>query len=291
MVPLCQAAGLSVAADEIAGWLKVESVFQAEACGRPCYEIPLTAVTNRYRSFSSEIASLTRETARLSGAIAAQHDAMLKLGREAAEQEQQSGEALRVSSQREQELVVVAANARQELINRDIQLHIKDLEVQHARKELAAVNLRLKNLEGSTIWRATAFLRDSSPLQPAPLRWMRRMMRVLLWTITFQLPSRLAARRQLLRNCQLVRDSELFDPNWYTARYPDVVQAGWEPALHYVLFGAAEQRSPGPGFDSSRYLVEYPDVAAAGINPLVHYLTCGRLEGRRAWDVPATECP
>ena len=174
---------------------------------------------------------------------------------------------------------------RQELGSREGQLQHKDAVVQHLQQELTVANTRLRAIEGSRLWRATAFLRDTTSGQPAVLRWIRRATRGLWWTATLQLPSKLRARRRLFRDRRSVLRSELFDPSWYSNRYPDVARAGWDPALHYVLFGASEQRNPGPKFDSARYLLEYRDVAAAGVNPLLHYLRRGREEGRRAWEV------
>jgi len=67
--------------------------------------------------------------------------------------------------------------------------------------------------------------------------------------------------------------------------YPDVAEAGIDPALHYILSGACELRHPGPNFDSAKYLRCNPDVGAAGVNPLVHYMECGRSEGRPIYKV------
>lgn len=77
-----------------------------------------------------------------------------------------------------------------------------------------------------------------------------------------------------------IRDSGLFDSDWYRAAYPDVAAGRTDPARHYLLHGAGESRDPGPDFDTAHYLRLYPDVAAAGINPLIHYLTAGWDEGR-----------
>lgn len=87
-----------------------------------------------------------------------------------------------------------------------------------------------------------------------------------------------------LQHAQMVRDSDLFDGEWYLATYPDVqgdAQFSQAPHEHYLLFGGSEGRRPCPEFDSAYYLSQYPDVAEAGFNPLVHYLLHGRNEGRR----------
>ncbi len=85
---------------------------------------------------------------------------------------------------------------------------------------------------------------------------------------------------EIPEDLQLIRESTLFDADWYLENYPDVKVAGEDPALHYLSFGVADRRNPGPNFDTTRYLERYPDVAASGQNPLVHYLAFGSAEGR-----------
>lgn len=53
-----------------------------------------------------------------------------------------------------------------------------------------------------------------------------------------------------LAAAQALRDAGLFDQAWYLGQYPDVAASGIEPALHYVKFGAAMGRRPGPGVSS-----------------------------------------
>jgi hypothetical protein len=80
---------------------------------------------------------------------------------------------------------------------------------------------------------------------------------------------------------ELILASGLFDAGFYLRHNPDVAAAGRDPVRHYLKWGAAEGRQPGPFFDSRWYLRKNPDVASAGVNPLVHYLRHGRREGRR----------
>ena len=89
-----------------------------------------------------------------------------------------------------------------------------------------------------------------------------------------------AERRRLRRHVAQITESGIFDTEWYLAQYPDVAEAGTDPVVHYLCFGASEGRDPSPLFDTDWYLTQYPDVARAGINPLVHYLCSGASEGR-----------
>lgn len=70
----------------------------------------------------------------------------------------------------------------------------------------------------------------------------------------------------------IIEKSGLFDTKWYCNQYPDIAKTGANPIKHYIRFGAAEGRNPGPNFDTSLYLARHPGLAKEGINPLVHYI-------------------
>lgn len=78
----------------------------------------------------------------------------------------------------------------------------------------------------------------------------------------------------------LLRSSQLVDPIWYREAYADLRDVPIDAARHYLEYGAAEGRNPGPDFDTNFYLEQNPDVLAAGMNPLVHFLRHGESEGR-----------
>jgi glycosyltransferase involved in cell wall biosynthesis len=86
---------------------------------------------------------------------------------------------------------------------------------------------------------------------------------------------------RVAKDYRLLASSTLFDRDFYLAKYPDVLKAGFDPVLHYLVFGAAEGRVPGPDFDGVQYLASNPDVQKAGANPLVHFLRYGVFERRR----------
>lgn len=91
---------------------------------------------------------------------------------------------------------------------------------------------------------------------------------------------RLVPRLRRRRDAAIVRNCGLFDPAWYLDTYDDVAAAGSDPLAHFLAYGAAEHRDPGPHFDTGHYLRLYPDIAGNGMNPLVHYLRAGHAEGR-----------
>lgn len=77
-----------------------------------------------------------------------------------------------------------------------------------------------------------------------------------------------------------VKASGLFDEAWYLAEYPDVTDGMKDPVEHYLRYGAAEGRNPGPNFDTHWYINSNPDVRGKNINPLLHYASFGKAEGR-----------
>jgi hypothetical protein len=79
-------------------------------------------------------------------------------------------------------------------------------------------------------------------------------------------------QRAMLEDVELVRASKWFDAEWYVAEYPDVANAGIDPAEHYLRHGAPERRDPGPLFNTDAYLRDHPEVVDSGINPLLHFL-------------------
>lgn len=81
-----------------------------------------------------------------------------------------------------------------------------------------------------------------------------------------------------------IRRSGLFDIGWYLEKYQDVAEAGIDPILHYVRYGAKEGRDPAPWFSTAAYLQAYSDVATSELNPFYHYIFHGIIEGRRVSD-------
>jgi glycosyltransferase involved in cell wall biosynthesis len=146
-------------------------------------------------------------------------------------------------------------------------------QIELAEAERAAMAARAAAIENSTIWRGTRPLRALLGRSPR----IRRAVKSTFRTARRVLDFRASSERMQLR---LLARTPLFDAAWYLARYPDVAASGQQPARHFLRFGAAEGRSPGPDFDSAAYLDANPDVAAKGMNPLVHYLRHGIQEGR-----------
>jgi chromosome segregation ATPase len=129
-----------------------------------------------------------------------------------------------------------------------------------ARQQLAGQHDCVQALKQTASWRFTA-----------PLRMVAN---------AFRKSARLSP--ELQKDLKVLASSGLFDERWYLQRYDDVKQTGMNALEHYLRFGAAEGRDPGPRFSTAAYLSAYPDVAKSGSNPLVHYVKHGLGEGRVA---------
>ncbi|RYC28840.1 glycosyltransferase, partial [Lichenibacterium minor] len=90
-----------------------------------------------------------------------------------------------------------------------------------------------------------------------------------------------SARGEPERRASAVRDTGLFDDDFYRTANADVASGTGDPASHFAETGWWEGRWPNARFDPAFYLATNPDVAEAGDNPLVHYAEQGILEGRR----------
>jgi hypothetical protein len=78
---------------------------------------------------------------------------------------------------------------------------------------------------------------------------------------------------------RVVRQSGLFDADWYLRSYPDVREARIAPFAHYCVYGWKESRSPNFYFDPAWYCSRDPRLWDAGRNPLCDYIESGEKNG------------
>ncbi|MGB8212640.1 MAG: glycosyltransferase domain-containing protein [Anaerolineales bacterium] len=158
---------------------------------------------------------------------------------------------------------------------------VKALTTKMAEDEqsLQLLAAKVAELANSKAWKTALFFRRIlvriAPPNSRRARGLQKLYRVFVFPII-----NIIQNKKLEIDMVLVRESGLFDENWYLSNNPDVVAAKIDPVRHYLLFGGFEGRDPGPQFSSSWYLASYDDVRKAGINPLLHYLKSGRNEGR-----------
>lgn len=77
---------------------------------------------------------------------------------------------------------------------------------------------------------------------------------------------------KIFKSVKLIKDSELFDEDFYLLNYPEVRRSKINPILHYLVYGAKEGRNPSNTFNTNLYFENNPDVKYFGMNPLIHYL-------------------
>lgn len=77
----------------------------------------------------------------------------------------------------------------------------------------------------------------------------------------------------------MVVDSGLFDPAWYSERYPDVALTSFAPLEHFLRIGGFFLRDPGPLFDSAYYASQLTGRESAMAFPLLHYIGFGWCRG------------
>ena len=76
----------------------------------------------------------------------------------------------------------------------------------------------------------------------------------------------------------LLKNSDLFDSEYYLANNLDVKNAKVDPIKHYLKFGWKEGRNPSADFDGNAYLTIKSEARLADVCPLVHYLKFGKGE-------------
>jgi hypothetical protein len=77
-----------------------------------------------------------------------------------------------------------------------------------------------------------------------------------------------------------LRESGLFQDEWYLAQYPDVADAGLDPLDHFCRNGWRERRRPNPLFDPVWYVSAYGELIG-DMNPLLDYVLAGEQLGRK----------
>lgn len=77
-----------------------------------------------------------------------------------------------------------------------------------------------------------------------------------------------SVEKEILR----IKNSGLFDENWYLEKYPDVSLINMEPIEHYVKYGFMLNRDPNPSFSTEFYYDSYPKLKVNKINPFSHFI-------------------
>ncbi len=92
--------------------------------------------------------------------------------------------------------------------------------------------------------------------------------------------------KHLSRDMEILRDSKLFDVDYYLSNNADVKASDMDPLAHFCKYGWLELRSPHPDFDVWWYWVNYLDPGKDDINPLVHHALVGQDAGHQGKPSP-----
>jgi len=92
-------------------------------------------------------------------------------------------------------------------------------------------------------------------------------------------------RRSIFKNhfapeVAAIRESGLFDFDYYHQHYPGAGGRHGDAIWHYCVHGWREEKNPSAEFDTHYYLASNPDILDAGQNPFLHYIATGKAEGR-----------
>ncbi|HEB9308150.1 TPA: hypothetical protein RZK30_000862 [Campylobacter coli] len=87
-------------------------------------------------------------------------------------------------------------------------------------------------------------------------------------------------KKRFERSYKIIKESGLFDVDYYFENYPDVKATGIDPVRHYLMYGWQEGRNPNDYFDTEGYLKCNLDVKESSINPFIHYILHGKNEKR-----------
>ena len=82
-------------------------------------------------------------------------------------------------------------------------------------------------------------------------------------------------------NRNLIKQSGLFDAQYYLDSNPGLHESGIDPLKHFMESGWKNGYNPSAHFDLKYYAAVNAGVIKRNENPLVHYLRKGKKEGRK----------
>jgi hypothetical protein len=144
-----------------------------------------------------------------------------------------------------------------------------DLQITKLSQSITKMMVELDTIRSSTCWRLTQGLHK--------IKKTRFWILVHIFFLLLGQRSLRPIRRY--NEYKTVSRHHLFDQVYYLNCYGDVFLSGMDPAWHYILAGALENRDPSRLFNTALYLEQYPELLVSGINPLFHYIRFGYSNG------------
>ena len=78
-----------------------------------------------------------------------------------------------------------------------------------------------------------------------------------------------------------LKNSGIFDHDFYLRSNPDVASRGEDPLVHYLRYGWREGRCPGPLFDPEYYGGQLAEEEAGTFEPVQHFISTGWRMGKK----------
>ena len=161
-------------------------------------------------------------------------------------------------------------------------------ESNNAKDQCNSLKQKLHEVYQSRTWRLTRPLRVTKD-SLASMRIGKRLNRLAIPAFeeaaspaSKEVDSALIDQLRLDGEVQAIRESGLFDEDYYLAMYPDIHPVPADPIQHYCQLGWIEGRDPSDSFDTCGYLDAYSDIRNAGLNPFYHYVVAGAAENRES---------
>lgn len=149
---------------------------------------------------------------------------------------------------------------------RQAQNEVNELVIARLRKYAGDAASALSVIRQSALWRLAGPMRPRSNA---------------LDSLDSEVPGIATFAEIELHAAATIRQSGLFDVDWYIAKNVDVATSGVDPVMHYLKVGASRGADPSKTFSTLGYIERYGDIRRAGVNPLLHYIQFGQKEGRR----------
>ena len=131
----------------------------------------------------------------------------------------------------------------------------------------------VKNLDNAIKDRDKQILIKKQAIKRLQNSWSYRIGRLITYPLSIPLEL-----YKYIRDYNLIKNSGLFDSEYYLTNNEDIKKAKVDPIKHYLKFGWKEGRNPSAKFDGNKYLNKIPDAIVSGICPLVHYIKIGKDE-------------
>jgi glycosyltransferase involved in cell wall biosynthesis len=131
----------------------------------------------------------------------------------------------------------------------------------------------LKIYNSSFSWRITK-----------PVRWFGKVLRKIVNKpfIFISLKSKVHLKKLIndFKSYYIIKNSKLFDENYYINTYPSLKNTQMNLIVHYMYYGYKEGKNPNADFDTNFYLNNHQDIKKLKINPFLHYILYGIEDDR-----------